>query len=472
MNRLQAWACLLSVVASGCGGPAPEDTPLAHVDQSIVRGRETDAFPQVVLLHVRLPTSSVHCTASYIAPRVVLTAAHCIHAGSIPGASYVYHGTGQAPGFNDFPEIPPPGEPSDFARVESFRVHPGYNPGVNYPDMAIAYLDRELPFAPLPLLTERIGRSQIGDQATIIGWGGSRALVADISQVEGSGIKRKGRATIVGTPTEADFHADDPNPGMLDPAIRADSIKLNGVAPSANTCAGDSGGPLLIQKHGRTFVAGVSFWTGLFCEDYSIFARIDPFLDFFDDALRATGREPIIARLECVDHAPDGTYTAFFGYDNQNGLTVEVPHSARNSLRGDDANARPESFGPGDHPWAFSVAFAERERLRYRLVPAKGPGQVVTADRNSPSCDCASACEASLAAECSDVALSRSACVAECAPFAQIFPNCQAELNGYWRCVAALPPAAENWICDPSFIAQPVTCQEEFFAALGCGGFL
>jgi hypothetical protein len=471
MNRLQTWGCLLSVIATGCGGSAPEDTPLANVGQSIVRGRETDAFPQVMMLHVQLSTSAVHCTASYIAPRVVLTAAHCIPSAAIAGASYVYYGKDQAPAFGVFPEIPPPGTASDFARVESFRVHPDYNPGLNHPDLAVAYLDRELPFEPLPLWTERVGRSFNGEQATIIGWGGSRALVADISQVEGAGIKRLGRATILGTPTEADFHADDPNPGMLDPAIRADSLKLNGLVPSPNTCAGDSGGPLLIQKHGRTFVAGVSFWTGLFCEDYSIFARIDPFLDFIGDALRAAGKETIVPRLECVDRAENGTYTAFFGYDNHNGLTVDVPHSVRNSLRGDDANVRPESFGPGDHPWAFSVDFEGRERLSYRLVSARGPAQIVTADRHSPGCDCAAACEASLAAECSDGAFSRSDCIAGCPETGQFFPNCQAELNAYYRCEAALPPAAENWICGP-FIPQPVACQDEFLAALGCAGYL
>ena len=62
--------------------------------------------------------------------------------------------------------------------------------------------------------------------------------------------------------------------------------------------------------------------------------------------------------------------------------------------------------------------------------------------------------------------------MAECAPFAQLFPGCQDELNTYFHCVAELPPAAENWICDPSFVPQPVLCQEEFVNALVCGGFL
>ena len=62
--------------------------------------------------------------------------------------------------------------------------------------------------------------------------------------------------------------------------------------------------------------------------------------------------------------------------------------------------------------------------------------------------------------------------MAECAPFAQAFPGCGDELNAYWHCVSQLSPAAENWVCDPSFIAQPALCQDEFFAALVCGGYI
>jgi secreted trypsin-like serine protease len=371
MNQSGAvrYLVLCGAALAACGGQAGD--PLAELDQSIVRGDETSRFPQVVMLHVQRQTTSTHCTGSYIAPRMVLTAAHCIGTSTVPEASYVYFGDGQAPGFGEFPVIPPPGEPSDFASVQSFRVHPDYDASVNSPDVAVVYLDRELPFDPLPLLTERLDRHSVGDKATIVGWGGSRALVPDISQVEGAGIKRKGQVTLLGSPTAADFHADDPNPGMLDPAIRAASLKTDGRAPSSNGCAGDSGGPLLVKKGGRNYVAGVGYWTGLSCEDYSIFARIDPIRGFIKDAQRALGKEPITPRLECVDRAEDGTYTAFFGYDNANGISLELPHGNRNELKADKSGVRPELFGVGDHPWAFSVDFQKRDRLTYKLAQNK-----------------------------------------------------------------------------------------------------
>ena len=111
---------------------------------------------------------------------------------------------------------------------------PDHQSAFNYPDLAVVYLDRELPFDPLPLYPGPVNNPWIGTQAEIVGWGGSKALTADISQVEGFGVKRSGFATIDGSPTAADFHPDDPNPGILDPAIRANLIKLDGEVPNAN----------------------------------------------------------------------------------------------------------------------------------------------------------------------------------------------------------------------------------------------
>ena len=209
-------------------------------------------------------------------------------------------------------------------------VHPDYNPAVNYPDLAILHLDRALPFDPIPLLRSPV--TSADKKGEIAGWGGSKALTADITVVEGVGIKRSAKVKILGTPTEADFHADDPNPGILDPAIRANLLKTDGMKPSANTCAGDSGGPLLVKEHGRDYLAGVGFWTGLFCEDYAIFTRIDPFLAYFDDAVLRAGKAPIIPRLECVEDQGDGSFLAQFGYRNDNALTVNIPYGPRNSL--------------------------------------------------------------------------------------------------------------------------------------------
>jgi hypothetical protein len=458
--------------------PAGETT--ATNSEEIVRGKLDRKHPQVVAVHVQGFGGRTLCSGTYISERVVITAAHCMRNDAIPGQTFVYHGDDYLADVASLPDIPAPGVASDWARAETSTVHPEYDRTVNYPDLAILHLDRELPFAPIRLYRRHVSKHE--KHGEIVGWGGSKALTADISQVEGSGIKRHAKVRLLGSPTAADFHPDDPNPGILDPAIREDLIKTDGRAPRANGCAGDSGGPLLIEHHGREYLAGVGFWTGLFCEDYSMFVRIDPFLDFIDEQIERAGDAPIVPRLECVEETADGL-RAHYGYQNDNGLTVEIPYGFRNRFPADDEGARPSAFGPGNHAYEFSVDFAADESLAWRLWPRSGPLTTVTANASSVRCDpesvellCANSCTASLTAECADPVVTRGQCMNDCALNASFFNDfgCGAEWNAFLACSATVPPAEENWDCSfPGFPPSPMppNCDAELMEAFICAGF-
>jgi hypothetical protein len=481
VGRLGVVVCAAVSLFAGCGVGAPD--PTETTTEGIVRGKVEKKLPQVVAVRINgFNGGWTLCTGTYFASRMVVTAAHCLRGDAIPGQTFVYYGDDYNTDVASLPVIPAPGQPSVWARVETTAANPDYKKSLNYPDLAIMYLDRELPFAPIPLL--RTPLTSADKKGEIAGWGGSKALTADITQVEGAGIKRSASVKLLGSPTEADYHPDDPNPGILDPTIRPNLLKTDGMAPSANTCAGDSGGPLLVESKGRTYLAGVGFWTGLYCEDYAIFTRVAPFLAYFDDAIALAGKAPIVPRLECVEPEADGSFLAHFGYRNDNALTVTIPYGRQNLFAQDTAQARPSEFEPGDNAFDFAVPFTSGTQLSWKLTPPCGTSTTVLASATSPVCDpadptlvCAKKCDAQLAAECANPFVSRPACIADCVSSTSFFADyssCGGEWNGYLGCITALPPAAASWDCSfPLFPPQPLfpNCDPELTALYVCLGY-
>jgi hypothetical protein len=480
MRPRSSFVAALPLLFIACGG-APTEAPTAQSQEAIVRGEETTGLDQVVLIQAQRSNGTTRCSGTYIAPRVVLTAAHCIKSNTLKNGVFVYFGDDYAADVSMLPNVPAPGQTSPWARVETWQVNPNFSASLNYPDLAVLYLDRKLPFEPMPMLPEPVGKQYVGEQATIAGWGAMQSLDANLTQTVGVGVKRVGHATIVGSPTEADYHPEDPNAGMLDPNIRKDLLKLDGHAPSANPCAGDSGGPLIIKKRGKNYLAGVSFWTGLFCEDYSVYVRVQPFFDYIAKAVAAAGALPIKPNLACVGENPDNSLTAYFGYQNNNGLTVSIPFGFANAfLPAEAGKQRPSSFGPGTHSWAFGADFKAGQKLFYELLPPFGPLTLLKVDQKSPRCDtadtgyiCASQCRATLAAPCGTEALTQTfeQCMKDCVDGYDMFFGCENEWSAYLQCTAKLSSDPNNWMCMPDFVPQPMGCDDALSEAFICEGY-
>ncbi len=492
MNRNRAMGCwaLGALALAACGDVSPDaNETAAQSQEAIVRPTAQGGRKEVVMIYAvtvnqgQIGTRT--CSGSYFAPRVVLTAAHCLQ-NVFLGQLFVYWGTNFAQDVTQLTTVngqlvpPPVGQPSLWAKADSFEAHPQYDPTLMHADMGAVYLDRKPPFDPLPLARFRLDDTWINRQVTLAGWGGNVATSPTTST--GSRVERTGVTRILGSPTAADYHPEDPNPGMLVASVRQDVVKTDGHAPFSNPCFGDSGSPIIVNQWGQDYVAGVSYFTGLSCEDYSLYTRIDPFLPFLDQAYLRGGQATLIPNLECVAPNASGTLTAYFGYTNRNGVGITLPFGPKNQLALDVNGWRNVLFNPGAHPFAFGVDFSAGQTLTYSLAPDNSPRTTINVTQSSPRCgaaqagdaECGDVCRATMRSGCPGLTFQE--CMVECLDNVQfvtaVAPECLPDNQALDACMAHTAPGTSNWSCSPfSFNPTAPACDPLAQALSDCDGF-
>ncbi|MEM1417775.1 MAG: S1 family peptidase, partial [Myxococcota bacterium] len=219
------------------------------------------------------------CSGTVIAPRVVLTAKHCIQrAGAAaplaPAAVFVAVTDDVTPIFDrrrDFEDFIT--DATDVITTEGTYREDRCLRDLTSQDVALIVTRQRLPVDPLPISRSTPG-TQVGRNVTAVGFG----------QIPsgGSGVKFSVETTVecIGC-----FQCDR----------LTDSTGV--IYTVATTCQGDSGGPL-INADGEVF-AVLSFGTGSCGDPRAIngFNRIDTFLDLIDEALEVSGI--------CVENGPE-----------------------------------------------------------------------------------------------------------------------------------------------------------------------
>ena len=231
----------LAILVAGCAAEtAPDAGPIARVRAPIVggvrSGAEHDAV--VILAHFSGGTRRTLCTATAVAPTLIVTARHCV---SVTDPDVICTASGATGAARSLEADRPAatlavfagagGEAPDIsvdaaAEAHGARLVVSSGTTVCDDDLAFVILDRPLAaYAPVTL-----GRASVGEEVQVIGWG--------LDETGALGRTRRARADVPVLGVGPASYAEDPRGGY-------------GVAELAigeSACIGDSGGPALTSS--------------------------------------------------------------------------------------------------------------------------------------------------------------------------------------------------------------------------------
>ena len=237
----------------GCAEDPPEDADDAETSADIIGGTRTTAYPAVMALFAGDLQSGAGslCTASLIAPRVLITAAHCVSAEEVgPAADFIVF-TGA-----DFNQ----GSGRTLA-VSAVMHDPAFSTAHLNAGHDIGAVILASPLSTPPVAVNRAvdPTKLLGQAVRLVGYGASNG-----AQQTGAGIKRTTTTTLKG----------------------ADARLLKLGDSQHGTCQGDSGGPAFMSIGGIQTLVGVTSFGQAGCADGGFDTRIDRYGSFIDAALQ------------------------------------------------------------------------------------------------------------------------------------------------------------------------------------------
>lgn len=208
---------------------APAPGPGRSVALAITHGRLDDGDPGVVALLAA--DGSLLCTGTLVAPRVVVTAAHCVGA-----AAAVFFGATA-------------GGAGVYRTISDHAAHPHYAGQDFAHDVGVVLLDEPAPpsAVPSPMRRTPLHLGEVGTRLRIVGYGRSGGEDAR------GGRKRQGRAELG--------------------AISGPAIDV--LPRPSQSCVGDSGGPVFMRQQGSEVLVGIASHGDESCERGAAVMRMD-----------------------------------------------------------------------------------------------------------------------------------------------------------------------------------------------------
>jgi trypsin len=250
------------------------------------RGATIEEFPSLAYIEARQGKTGFSCTGTVVAPRVVLTAAHCVEdleRGSFtpPGRYAVATGTAN------------PGKalPENVFRVVETHVFPGFDPGSLRGDASVLILDRPTSAPPIALAGPADAALYAGGASLqLAGWGLTKA-----NSVNGPDSLRAA-AMVVQSPSFCNQKTQRYYPPFSN---ASQFCTLDVPAKRSGGCFGDSGGPGIgVRPDGTPVELGIISTGGPFCNTKfpNVLTRVDFVSGWVSEWIAATeagGPQPV-----------------------------------------------------------------------------------------------------------------------------------------------------------------------------------
>lgn len=262
-----AWILVLSS-ALACGGSAPS-SELATSSQRIVGGAPSDATQESV---VRLDVDGEFaCTATLVAPNLVLTARHCVaDIDETRGDCGVFRASLK-------PErlTISVGRDAKATGVMGKAIFAEASSDACDTDLALLQLAADVPAAKVSAV--RLDVAVLGETASTVGYGDDGSFVG----IERPRAQRANLLVDAIGPASYDYKAKD---GSVIPV----DISAGELVTGESTCSGDSGGPLFDAKN--AIIAVTSRGVDDECVDRpSVYAAVSAHRELIEKAFEAAG---------------------------------------------------------------------------------------------------------------------------------------------------------------------------------------